>query len=484
MLRQSNKQKSGMGLAALLFAVCISVAGCGGNATRSGINTGVNRGVSDSAVSGGAVSDGTLQTAETEEKYRYRTDTNAYYLHLGDICQIRLDGTHKKKILSVGTRYMGQQLCGVRDGWLYFQEETPGALYRIPIKKDGGGYDVVKTSGQERVKALRDAITVLCLDEDSVFYEDENESTIFQYDWKKKKPVSKWSPDDIDFVTMTRLGGQYVVLNEDEGMFVREDGQEWRKISGEDTVATDFQLLQILYAQNDRKLYYVPCVPEGDAREGHSIGASVRVYDGTEEKDFVSEEQIVQEFRQGELQGEGEVTCCTISNLFLQDNRLYIQIQAEWRKGEQYHVQYAILSQGVEEGVLQYEKALSECMHSHAESRQGSIKEDADERTIIRHITANDAQCIGMAGGMAYISSLDYEKQKGRLGCYALEGGKFSWIDEEDTGFRKLCAQKGENSYDALNSSVFYDESANPFCGFQVYDVKGADGGTFYEEKK
>lgn len=493
MKEKRNRRKTVM---AVLSAVSLAMAvsGCGGRAAsddtaaNSSGKGEVSQGVSGSAVSGGAAPAadhaGSDDEASPAGQYRYHTDTNAYYLDTGDICQIRLDGTHKKKILSVGTRCNGQQICGVQDGWLYFQKETPGALYRVPIIKDTKGYDVVKKSGEKRVSELdNDSVTVLYMDLDYVFYKDETEQTLFQYDWNRKKQSSAWEPDDFDYVKVTKLGGQYVVLNEDAGVFAREESQEWKKISGEDTVATDVQLLKILYVQDDKQLFYVPCVPEGDVRDGDNIGASVRVYDGIKEKSFVSEEQIVQAVRQSGTAGEGKVTCCSISNLFMQNHRLYIQVQAEWMQGERYYVQYVLVSQDVENGGLQYEKTLSECMHSQTKCREGSVRGE-NGKIAIGHITANDAQCIGMADGRAYISCYDYEGNKGRLGCYVLADGKFSWLDGEDADYRKLCATAGEDIYDMLNNSVFYEESANPFCGFHVFGIEGADEYEFHEKEE
>lgn len=490
---KSNRRKTVM---AVLSAVSLTmmVSGCGGRAatddtaTNSRAKAEVGLGVSGSAVSGSAAPAadhaGSDVEASSAGQYRYHTNTNAYYLDTGDICQIRLDGTHKKKILSVGTRCNGQQICGVKDGWLYFQKEAPGALYRVPIRKDTKGYDVVKKSDEERVTELdNDSVTVLYMDLDYVFYKDETEQTLFQYDWNRKKQSSAWEPDDFDYVKVTKLGGQYIVLNEDAGVFVREEAQEWKKTSEGDTVATDFQLLQMLYAQDDRQLFYVPCVPEGDVREGANIGSSVRGYDGREEKVFVSEEQIAQTVRQGGIAGEGEVTCCSISSLFMQNHRLYIQVQAEWTQGERYGVQYVVLSRDVENAALRYEKELSECMCSYAERREGSVR-DENGKIVIGQITANDAQCIGMADSRAYISCYDYKKNKGRLGCYVLADGKFSWLDGEGADYRKLCATAGEDIYDMLNNSVFYEELANPFCGFHVFGIEGADEYDFIEKEK
>lgn len=84
----------------------------------------------------------------------------------------------------------------------------------------------------------------------------------------------------------------------------------------------------------------------------------------------------------------------------------------------------------------------------------------------------------------AYISCYDYKKNKGRLGCYVLADGKFSWLDGEDADYRKLCATAGEDIYDMLNNSVFYEELANPFCGFHVFGIEGADEYDFIEKEK
>lgn len=35
-----------------------------------------------------------------------------------------------------------------------------------------------------------------------------------------------------------------------------------------------------------------------------------------------------------------------------------------------------------------------------------------------------------------------------------------------------------------LNNSVFYEELANPFCGFHVFGIEGADEYDFIEKEK
>lgn len=70
-------------------------------------------------------------------------------------------------------------------------------------------------------------------------------------------------------------------------------------------------------------------------------------------------------------------------------------------------MEYMMISKGENErgsdSRLQYEKELTECMKSHVKERKGKwiVGENYDEGI---HMTANDARCIGMFDGKAYLS--------------------------------------------------------------------------------
>ena len=84
-------------------------------------------------------------------------------------------------------------------------------------------------------------------------------------------------------------------------------------------------------------------------------------------------------------------------------------------------MRYMIFSKGQDGAPLRYEKALTETMW-----QKGC-------ECSIEKVNGNDAQCIGMADGRAYLSLYDYEKEKAGFGCLELDSKEFCWLDSEDT---------------------------------------------------
>lgn len=437
MLRKSKKQKSGVALAAMLFAVCVSITGCGGE------YAGVNQAVSEQAVSGSAVREESdakenIKTEKKEIKYRYATDTNFYYTDYGNgiryIIQKRRDGTHEKEIVieTDGTLWLEY----VDEGMLYYQIETEdmdaAILYCIPIEKDAQGYDIVKKSEQKELLKEK-SIECTCWDSHYVLYQtddEEGERKIVKYDLQKGKECSRQKiagMEEYGVEGLFRLSDCYVAFSGLEDAYVQEiDGEKWKKCEGHSGDCLSFGAVQ-----TENYLFYMV---RGELSLEYRY---ISKCDGKKTESFVTKKQI----RQAVMDAKGIEAADKLDDFGMRDiyasgDRLYIQVGLNWEDGSVFRMEYLIFSIGEEERQIRYEKELTECMQSQVKSRTGVWR---DEKTIFKDaVIVNDAQCAYIMNGTAYLSLYDYENDKGRMGCYELQTGQFRWVSDKEVSCGEL----------------------------------------------
>lgn len=213
-------------------------------------------------------------------------------------------------------------------------------------------------------------------------------------------------------------------------------------------------------------------------------------YETREDKVFISEKQIKAAARKAEgLDVEtDQIDICCVENLFCQGERLYFQIQLNWKSGDEYFMKYVIFSQGQEETELCYEKALTECMRSNGKNKKGKWKnwERTEKEPKIwveeENVTWNAAKCYRMINGKAFYCIFDKQKEKWRVGCCELSTGKFRWLSGRDMEYYEPCYGGHAASQDM--ESYYKPEKAYDYT--HVY--WGPDGvtdkrGGFYEDK-
>lgn len=443
-------------LATSLFAVCVSITGCGGE--FAGVNRAVSGGaVSGSVVSGGAVrenAEDSQQTVHTEvSKYPYSTDTNVYYEDYNDkdeacIIQARFDGSHKKEIVNAGDEDEYEYYVHyVDENWLYYELETDdkNRLYRVPIKKDGDGYDTVNISGQEEL--IREPnIYSYGWNTGNVLL-DNMEDKVIRYDLQKKKTVSEWSYADLGMddecdLDIYQLNDYYIALTELGEVYAMEsDGTQWKKCHGSEKC----DWIGINTAQTENSLFF-----------DISSDDDIRKCDGKSVQVFITNEQMKQAAKKAKGMGaETQIEVCDADEMYVDGNRLYIQLELHWKEDEVYRIENLLFSQGENEAELRYEKELTECMHSYVKSRTGKLEDyavrtplpgetlsedavvDLTTRVVLEeHAVINTAQCVAMLNGKAYLSL--YENDKGRMGCYELSTGNFRWITPKEAKYGEL----------------------------------------------
>lgn len=444
----------------LTGVMALIATGCGGEyAGRTGGDA-----VSGGAVSGNAVSGDILRekpvsgSAVENEKdgmsgkkvkqdmssHRFCTDTNLYYIENQSIMQMRLDGTHKVCVEEQTDEDTFVSLNYVDGDCLYYGLWTEGTekavVYCVPIGKGLDGYDEVKMSERKEILTGRE-LHVVYVDARYLFY-GTGDDKIIKYDLKKQTGMEtssdvSWTQDLFVF----RIKEGYLAVSMGEEVFLQdEDSLQWRKVCD---AVEGIPYFEENIIQNKKAVFYPQYLDEyeEDAR------FCVQRCDGKRETDFITWEQLSQTIMKEKKVNELDV--CLMRWMFWQDGRLYIQIQVGWMKKGTYHMEYVILSQkekqdGTGTG-LRYEKKLTERMQSHANTRIGKwVDADAEEDieegygVMLEHMISNDAQCIAMTNGRAYLSCYDHKAESGRLAYYELDSGKFQWVNREDTAFYEL----------------------------------------------
>lgn len=446
--------------------------------------------VRENAVSGPAVKDKGSRTEKTDmSSHRFCTDTNVYYeASENKIMQARVDGTHRKCIRqwsdNTGEEGNYVYVAYVDENWLYYEvthysdysDETHEVfIYRAPITKDEAGQDVVCfQKAEELVKA--EFLGSAYVDSDYYFYTDLRTSGVTQYDLKRKKVVSECK--DVLGGDIFRIKDHYLCECNGEIYVKKADQAQWEKLSA----FLNPQWNNYFAVQNDQAVFIAAYISD----KVRDWRVNIKRCDEKAVTDFVTWEEMVRTVT--EAAGVKELDVCGVEDYFWQGDRLYIQMQAGWIKEGHYHMEYMMISQGENEGSsssgLRYEKELTECMKSHVKERKGKWFEDESYDEGI-HMTVNDAQCIGMFDGKAYLGLYDYVKDQGRLGCYDLKTGKFEWIAKNSAAFFKYKLASSEESDEITDACEFADGEENPHTdiwSFPPSKVK-EDVGEFREDK-
>lgn len=481
------------------------LAGCGGE--YAGVSEG--SAVSGGAVSGGAVSGSAVSGKLTDSdvasgsavkkqgdmsSHRFCTDTNLYYTENGSIMQMRLDGTNKTCVEKQTDDDIFVSLNYVDGSCLYYElwteEHKKDVVYCVPIGKGLDGYDEVKMSEKEEILTGR-ALYVIYADTRYLFY-STGDDEIIKYDLQKQ--MGKETSSDVSWTrdfSIFRIEEGYLAVSMGEEIFLQdEDSVQWKKIS--DAVIEGIPYFEENMTQNEKAVFYPQYLDDYE----EDVRFCIQRCDGKREADFISWEQLSQTIMREKKVNELDI--CMVRWMFWQDGRLYIQIQVGWMKKGTYHMEYVILSQeekkdGTGAG-LRYEKKLTESMQSHANTRIGKWADADDEEDIeegygvmLEHMTSNDAQCIAMTNGRAYLSCYDYEAESGRLAYYELDSGKFQWVDREDTAFYELGYDGVVQEFEVVFNERYADDERdkNKYTNFYwdpSVDTCGA--GYLWEEER
>lgn len=488
MKRKNKKCVRGILLFAVLLAAGGSIAGCGGEFSAD------RRTVSGGAVSGSPVDKKEEDKTEKnvmerhDQTQRFATDTNLYYSRERDerdrteYFQAALDGTEKKQLFTQEDGCYG--LIGIAGGALYYCADREGklAICRAPIHKDARSMDVLDKEAEERLvsEGVED---VLYLDEENLFYRGTADGELIKWDIRENKKAGA-SPgrqfDHEEEIQIVRVEDGYYAVCEESGIFWQKpDGEKWSRIS-RNRVATVQMDYSVMAAQSERTLYYV-------LYDDDEWPKDVMKAEGENTSCIVPGRLLNKAVKKAlglpvtnELDENSSLRRYGVTHLFCQDGRLYIQVEAF----EKEITKYLVFSMDEGETELHVEEGLAKHMSAYGQERSGRWVEDDGVKVPSGSVTrCNWAKCIGMRSGRAYLSLYDYEKDKGRLGCYEFRSGKFFWVEKGDAAFWELYREDGGlTEYE----NVYETETQNDYVEFDYLPIEDEDEDvlyTFHEKK-
>lgn len=486
---KSHRMKGLLLSLAIAAGIC---AGCGGefaDTSRSGT-------ISGGAVSGGGVSGQAVSPEnggngrEERQNANFCTDTNLYVEREDEdgeeidpipyVAQMRLDGSRKKKIRIPDLRELisveENGLFCIRSPWNETEEYGLDILCRIPIEKGVDGFDVVRTDQAEEISGReRDMINSVCVDPQYIVYiigED-----VVKYDRRSKQTVSE-----------ANMGLSALHVRKCGNYFVLWDGWAYNEI--------------LYYQERDGKNWKKVESGKGIYEEGAVFGQDVFFYEPDDDSDiylcdlrkaesrvFISEEQL--ERACTGLAGLKQLKFCGVRDMWYEAGRLYVQCEAAWLQGKEYHMAYFLFSQSLEETEVRYEKEITECMSSRGRTRKGKFITGPDynwrsERTAVEHAVINDAQCYRVINGKAFFSIYDHDKKKGQAGCYDLNTGEFRWLTKKDREYYETWYEPAGGFWDYGNDGngvVLGKDPERMDFSFAPFRKEGEDA-VWFEEKK
>lgn len=435
------KQKKAVGILFYIGILSIIFTGCGNDSSKQTVSDVAATGA---AVSGTAVSGSSLQISEEKgnASYLYANETNVYLEESSDyeeaykpigIAQYTRDGKlgAKVRIKNLDT------LLAVTEDSVYYSRNN--FLCRIPLKKGKDGKDVLELEQQQEI--LQEKHSFL---EDHAMYVDPDYFVYITYD--RKEVVSR-------IVLYDRKKRKQTVIRTDHNsrteIVYRGDGflilrNEYQGFSLLTPHTGKLETMGTLNAPNDPDVGAGCLAMAGDMeslfyqwRKGKEDVEEIRRFDirtGKMESLFTSADlrRVCQRIPL-EIAENPELSHFYITGMFYSGRRIYIQVQAAWKKGKKEWDRYTILSADAvkQNPELIYEKELTACLWENSEEAECALRKEED----CDFFHWNSGRCHMMQEGKAILILHKDGKSRQRLGCYDLERRSFEWQDQRKREF-------------------------------------------------
>lgn len=470
-----------------IFLIAGFLSGCG--RTFRDVAEDASQVASGSAVSGSAVSKN-KRTSEFDQKYPdfvgdvptvLCTENYGYECGEegeGEFMQVRLEDSQRREISwdkPENVDYI-MGVLAVKNGFLYCiteeeeDEGNNGSLYQIPIEINDKGEETLLT---EHAKPLLQGREEDCLVDFGLVYvgeryvicpKEDDSGDMMRLDLKTGEKTTFSGPMKEGYYDATDdfiNCGDYLVAKVNDGVYAAHvEKGEWTKICSDGMFEEAIEIGSD--AWNPEGYYYT-----GESEEfvGDSIPTvEVHRYDFQKEENslWISEEQIQEAVKQAQSSefDPDALDVCAVMRIYTQSDRVYVEVQSNWKKGEEYYVTYQVFSRGIEEKELRYEEALTECMKQHGSTRRGRFvgEHPLYEGMVLDHVVMEGAKLYAMVDGKAYMVCYDEEKKEEKRGEFTLADGEFRWLTNED-----LDAWKWHIFFfDYDPEDLFYDEDDEP----------------------
>ena len=421
-----NKQKLiCMGFLALGLSVCLCA--CGGFGTKNG-----NGAVSGGAVSASAVSGEAVGVEDTEGRHIYANDTNFYMSTWADDFEdlesetVSVVGYQKKDVTKREEiqidDFLGL-LCVSDEGIYYCKEDSSGkdayGLWRMPIQKNEDGTDHLLKENEEKLLVEKDGIIV-----DNRGYADDRyivyftyEGDVVKYDFKTGKESRHKLQGNI--ASLEPVSGHNLIIANEYAGFYRWnlDSDTW-ELFAEEKSACDVP------AATNGDYYFYSRTSEG------SWGDEIWKYDiKTGKKSvFLSEEQISQACEKVVTNKGGNFEWNGMHKLFCQGDRLYVELQLDWKKEKEYRMNYVIFSVDLQgETELDLERELMD----YIEQKSSAVTWKTKAMKGCDRVVWNSGCCEYIVDGKVIFIL----NSKNQVGCFDLADGTFQKVSNKDENY-------------------------------------------------
>lgn len=430
----------------LLSGICVGLAGCGGTSSHGDRNTAGNA-ASGSAVSGSVVSGGAVSGSAVDEPdipseagmrntpHRFATDTSFYMTAYksgkkdelvnefdedsteDEIIGIQYcpkDELTKNKIIEIPS--FGGLLTVTEDDVYYLK--TNNTVWRMPIEKDEEGFDVLNPEKEEKLLKEKEGIVrdqgVFVVDAgadcDAAIVYSTYEGHVKKYDWKTgKETVHKVEGNIARIQPVGR--GCFIVGNMYGGYFrwdIKTD--KWKQFSDYEEAGQEAQAMGTTF------FFY----EERDAETGSETVFRYSM-ETKKTETFLSEQQLSQACESYVSEQGGEFVYCNLSQLFFYGKKLYVEMQADWKKENEYQMNYVIFCVD-EMGKTSLSPAEEWMEFLQTNSEDGTIQEEVEGCDAVRYNASRfldliDGKLIAVlsGGGGTRLGCYDLEKKSGKI---------------------------------------------------------------------
>lgn len=378
--------------------------------------TSSNHPVSGAAVSGsGSVA---METGELSGKmmHRFATDTNFYLPSYGEKrdeygdkmmdgfeCRRKDDVSKKEKIKISKFKCL---LTVTEDSVYYLKKDN--TLWRMPIEKDEKGADTLQGGEEEQILEEKEGI----ISDSGSFVFDTcivyvtYEGNAVKYDWKKEeKSIHKLHGN---IATLVPAGEDCLIVGNMYGGYFQWDIKTdmWTQFSD------DGEAGEGAMAMSGDFFFY-------SGRDGETGGDEICRYNTKTRKAevFLSEKQLDEACEAFIQEQGGEFKYLSMWQIFCHDNRLYVEVQIDWRKDKQYRMNYVTFCVD-----LAGEKEL--CVdrdwmdYVKENSKAGTIEVD-DKIDECGTVVYNASNAVYLVDGKVIM--ILWNGDKNSIGCYDLE---------------------------------------------------------------
>ena len=314
-------------------------------------------------------------------------------------------------------------------------DEDLGTLYCLPLKKGKDGNDVFDLDKKEKIGTFQLEMAyegVFVNSEMIILFDDDNKYV--RYDFKTGKMTEEYpfgkklNYAALEYTTQDAREIYACVLKkgeETEELWCQDlDTFEWRKLgSGFDDLYIESWIASqglVVFSDDAADCYNYYC-HDLNRDELAAVLSYKKIFKILNDEGLLGKD------------GYGEFMIDEVG-LFISRGRLYVQYETAVIEKKTYQTQYVVLSAALDGSGIQYEKAMTDCMHETGQYKKVKAEQyiwDGEE-DLTKDITwrTNSSKVMNIKNGKALFFC--DTKEKVQFGTYDLDAGKFDKISKKE----------------------------------------------------